>query len=86
MSGYLDQYGVADAKREGRIKKVLLAALTVLIVGGLGYLTYVVFFRTWSEERTVKAFLSTLSSKDYARAYRMWGCTPEAPWLGLAPD
>jgi hypothetical protein len=79
MSGYLDQYGVADAKREGTIKKIVLSTLAVLIIGGVGYLSYVFFFRTWSQERTVKEFLSTLSNKDYAGAYRMWGCTPDTP-------
>jgi hypothetical protein len=74
MAGYLDQYGVADARREGRIKKIVLWSLLVIVVGAVGYFT----FRTWGQERVVKEFLSTLSRGDYQAAYKMW-CTPEAP-------
>lgn len=75
MAGYLDQYGVADAKREGAIKKVVLAVFAALIVGVAGYYT----FRTWSQEKAVKDFLATLARRDYPTAYRMWGYKPEAP-------
>jgi hypothetical protein len=82
MAGYLDQYGVADKKRESAIKKFVLIALAVLIVGGGGYL----YFRTWSQERVVKSFLEALSRKDYPAAYKMWGCTPESPCKFYGPD
>ncbi len=75
MAGYLDQYGVAEAKREGLLKKIVLITLAVIVIGGVGYFT----FRTWSEEQVLKEFLATLSTKDYAKAYRMWGCTPDTP-------
>ena len=75
MAGYLDQYGVADARREGRLKKIALVTLAVAVIGVVGYFT----FRTWSQERVVKEFLATLARKDYPAAYRMWGYRPEAP-------
>jgi hypothetical protein len=75
MAGYLDQYGVADARREGRVKKIFLITIAAVVVGVVGYFT----FRTWGEERVVKEFLATLSRKDYPAAYRMWGCTPDSP-------
>jgi hypothetical protein len=75
MAGFLDQYGVADAQREGRLKKIILIAVAAVVLGVAGYFT----FRTWSEERVVNDFLATLSRKDYQTAYRMWGYKPEAP-------
>src|SRR5262249_5737394 len=75
MAGYLDQYGVADAKRESRLKRIILITAAAVIVALSGYY----MFRTWSQEQVVKVFLQTLSRKDYDTAYRMWGCTPENP-------
>jgi len=75
MAGYLDQYGVADARREGRLKKIVLVVFAALVIGGVGYF----MFRTWGQERVVSNFLATLSKKDYPSAYRMWGYKPEAP-------
>jgi len=75
MAGYLDQYGVAEAKREGRVKKIVLTVAAVVVLAAVGYFT----FRTWGQERVVNQFLATLSRKDYQAAYRMWGCTPETP-------
>jgi limonene-1,2-epoxide hydrolase len=75
MAGYLDQYGVAEARREGRLKRIILVAAAAVVVAVIGYFT----FRTWGQERVVNQFLATLSRKDYQSAYRMWGCTPETP-------
>jgi hypothetical protein len=81
MAGYLDQYGVADARRESRVKKIVLATLAVVILGTVGYFT----FRTWPQERVLKAFLEKLTQKDFQGAYRMWGCTPENPCKSYDP-
>lgn len=75
MAGYLDQYGVAEARREGRLKKIVLVTFAAVVIGVVGYFT----FRTWSQERVIKEFLATLARKDYTAAYRMWGYSPEAP-------
>jgi hypothetical protein len=82
MAGYLDQYGVADKKREGAIKKYFLIGLTVVIVAMFGYF----FFRTYSQERVVNRFLESLSKQDYQSAYRMWGCTLESPCKAYGMD
>ena len=59
MAGYLDQYGVADSKREDRTRKIILVAVILVLLGTVGYFT----FRTWSQERVVNDFLSLLSKK-----------------------
>jgi len=75
MGGYLDAYGVADAKRERRVKKIVVVGLAVVIIGLAGYF----LFRNWPEERTMNRFFGLLKSKDYQQAYQVWGCTPDHP-------
>ena len=72
---YLDEYGVADARRE-KILKVLAVSLVVSVVGG-GCLFF--WFKNYFEERQVREFLSRLQSQDYAAAYELWGCSVEVP-------
>ena len=73
MSAFLDQYGVADAKREKKVKAAVVSLLALLVLGVCSYF----FFRNWKEERVVKQFLEALRTKDYQTAYKAWGCTPE---------
>src|SRR5688572_10915121 len=75
MSGYLDGYGVADARRGKLIKRLLLSVVTVLIAGAVLYFQ----FRDYSEDRQVKAFLEHLRNKDYQSAYALWGCSEATP-------
>ena len=75
MSGFLDSYGVDDARREGRAKKLALWGLAVVVAGTILYFT----FNTWSQERVMKRFLAALQQHDYHGAYLIWGCTPESP-------
>lgn len=75
MSTYLDEFGVADARREKLIKRMVAAALIVAVLAGV--LWYV--FRDYREERRVKSFLALVEQGDYASAYAMWGCTTDAP-------
>jgi hypothetical protein len=68
MAGYLDTYG-ADEGRHGRwIKWVVAGVLAVGIVGTCSYL----YFRTWSQEKTLSRFFATLENKDFQGAYKMW--------------
>ncbi len=82
MAGFLDEYGVADARRERTIKQVVIGVVIVLIVG----LSAFFFFRNRSEERVVDRFLDTLRSKNYQEAYAMWGCTAEKPCPYYSPE
>ena len=68
MPGYLEGYGAGEEQRETLIKRIAIVALAVLIVG----ISLFAFFRNYSQERTVKQFLTLLRSKDYQGAYAMW--------------
>jgi hypothetical protein len=83
MSGFLDSnYGVADAKKERRRKRIILWSLTVLIVVGILFST----FRNWREEKVVKQFLSLLKQQNYQDAYKLFGCTQDTPCKYYPPD
>lgn len=75
MSGYLENYGAGEERRERIWKRLALTALAVCVVGGAGWW----FFRNWREESQVKSFLTLLSNKDYKGAYGLWGCTEATP-------
>lgn len=82
MAGILDEgYGVADARRERLKKRIIIGSLAGVVLAAILYFN----FRTWSEERTVKEFLSTLERKDYQGAYRMWGCSQDTPCKNYDP-
>jgi hypothetical protein len=74
MPGYLDTYGVGEERRGRRIKQVVAVLLTALIVGTSSYL----YFRTWTQEQTIKRFFAELESKDFQGAYRMWCPTDDS--------
>ena len=82
MSGYLDNYGAAEARRGKLVKRLILSGLLILIVSTAGYFT----LRTWPQERKVKQFLSLLQQSQFQEAYRLWGCTPEAPCKYYPPE
>jgi hypothetical protein len=82
MAGYLDAYGVTDARREKRIKQIVIWGLVALIVGISAFF----YFRNWSEERVMDRFLTLLKEQKYQDAYQMWGCTPEHPCRYYAPE
>ena len=75
MNNYLDNYGVADARRERRTKRILWSVLTICVVGGALWF----FFRNFREEGRVKEFLTLLERQDYKTAYTLWGCTEATP-------
>jgi len=72
---YLDTYGVAEARKERLIRRLILSVLAFVIVGGSLYL----WFKNYPEEQRVKEFLTLLERGDYSSAYVMWGCQVEAP-------
>src|ERR1017187_2222700 len=78
MTGYLDQYGAGEERRErrGKIIKIVVISLVavVLICGALIYNFY-----NFREERQVKQFMSRLEARDYRGAYALFGCTDAKP-------
>jgi hypothetical protein len=75
MSSILDNYGAADARRERVVRNVLIAVVSVAVIGGLLWF----FFRDFREEARVREFLSLLERKDFPSAYAMWGCSQAKP-------
>ena len=73
MAGYLDEYGVKDARREIRNKRFIGWALLAVLVGVSAFF----YFRNWSEERAIAHFITLLQQQKYQDAYKMWE-TPES--------
>jgi hypothetical protein len=83
MAGFLDSsYGVSDARRERRNKRIAVWLVGILVVGGILFFT----FRSWRQERVVKQFLSLLKQQNYQDAYKLWGCTQETPCKYYPPE
>ena len=72
---YLDDYGVADARREKKIKRALIVLVSVVAVSGFLYF----WFKNYREEGRVRDFLAVLARGDYPAAYAFWGCRVESP-------
>ena len=81
MADYLDGYGVVDARRERRRRRIILCSFVAALVGVTGYL----YVRTWREERVVKQFFATLERRDFQGAYKMFGCTQDTPCPNYDP-
>jgi hypothetical protein len=75
MAGYLDEYGVAEARREKNVRYIVLGLVIAAIVGASAFY----FFRNRPEQGVANRFLDTLRGKNYTEAYAMWGCTPQTP-------
>ncbi|MCS6953528.1 MAG: hypothetical protein RMK57_02900 [Bryobacterales bacterium] len=76
MPGYLESYGAEEERRERILKRIALALLAALLLGGVAY----VLFRNYREVKQAERFFELLRQQDYQAAYRMWGCTePSAP-------
>jgi hypothetical protein len=83
MSGFLDStYGVTDARRERRTKRIVLWTLGTLIVATVLYFT----FRNWPQERVIKQFFAALKQNNYQDAYKLFGCTQETPCKYYPPE
>lgn len=73
--GYLDAYGVADARRAKVIRRLVFAALLVVVAGTAAWF----LFRDYSEERQFGRFFELLDRGDYKAAHALWGCTDASP-------
>lgn len=75
MAGYLEGYGVEDARRGRILKKVALITVVSAVVALILWL----FFQNFQERRIADAFLDAVKARDYQKAYTLWGCTPANP-------
>lgn len=75
MSGYLDNYGAGEERRNKIIKRTVLGLAAALILGTVLYFG----LRHHGERKTLDAMMERLKAKDYAGAYALWGCTAEKP-------
>jgi hypothetical protein len=71
MAGYLDQYGAGDERRSKVIKRTVIGILAAIVLTVLPWY----LFKNHSQEGRVKEFLALLRSRDYAGAYKTWGCS-----------
>jgi hypothetical protein len=82
MSGYLENYGAGEAKREGLVKWGIVAGICVLVLSVVLFYS----FRHFRERQVLDAFLDALRAKDYQAAYATWGCTQSNPCRYFAYD
>jgi hypothetical protein len=75
MAGYLDAYGVDDARREKALKWIALSIVAIVVATGIAFL----FFKNWGEKQRAKQFLRLLERQDYRGAYAMFGCSDATP-------
>lgn len=75
MSGYLEQYGAGDERRNRIVKIVVVSLLAVLVIGG----PLLFIFHNYRQESRVNQFFQRLQAKDYQGAYVLWGCTEAKP-------
>jgi len=85
MSGFLQAYE-GQAERQHRrmqmVKRVVLWGLLAAIAGSIAFYS----LRTRSQEQVVKQFLDDLQRQQYQEAYRLWGCTQDAPCKYYPPE
>ncbi len=75
MSGYLDNFGQDDARRERKLKRIV----AVSVLAGIAGLGSWLFFRDFFEKRQVSRFFEQIRAGKYDDAYRLWGCDPAKP-------
>ena len=75
MAGFLEGYGVSDARRARIFWRTLMAAVALGVIG----LTLYFVLRSVPAKNKVTQFVELLRKQDYPAAYRLWGCTETAP-------
>lgn len=74
-SSYLEGYGAADAKREKKIRWIVLSSVGSVVAGVILFFS----FRDFSQERQINKFVEAVQSNDLRTAYTFWGCSVEKP-------
>src|SRR5271166_2864155 len=80
MPGYLDKYGIEEARRNRFIARSIIGGVSVLILGTLGWY----LLENHHQEGVVKAFIRELKASNPDGAYRVWGCTFTKPCPGYS--
>ncbi len=75
MGSYLQQYGIEDERHNRAIKRIIMAAATLIVLAIAAYL----FLHNFAEKRTASRFLDQVNAHNYREAYREWGCTDQHP-------
>jgi len=73
MAGYLDEYGVTDARRERLRKRIIIWGLLAVVIGTTAFF----YIRNWGEERALGRFVTLLKQQKYQEAYQQWQ-TPDS--------
>ncbi|MEP7367703.1 MAG: hypothetical protein ABI972_30960 [Acidobacteriota bacterium] len=75
MTDYMSEYGAEDERRADLRRKIgliVLALVAILVI-------WWAFFRNRTEERQLSEFVDALRTKNFQKAYTMWGCTSRTP-------
>ncbi len=78
--GYLDQYGAGEEQRNKIIFRLVVAALTITVVGSLSWY----LFKNHHQEGVVKSFVAAVRAGDYQSAYKIWGCASDKACSGYS--
>jgi len=68
MAGYLEGYGVEEAKRNRTIRYILFGIAAALVLTVVGYFV----LRDYGEKQVAKQFLADLNERKYQAAYSTW--------------
>ncbi len=75
MSTFFQQYGVEDERRSRVIWRIVYTCLALLIAGVVGYF----ILHDLAEKQVANRFLQEINNRNFAEAYREWGCTTAHP-------
>jgi hypothetical protein len=79
MTGFFDNYGAGDERRERTVRRVLLWTVAALALAGVLYFVFHFVIPNRGERAQVNRFFQLLAARDYKQAYAMWGCTDAKP-------
>jgi hypothetical protein len=79
MTGYLDNYGAGEEKREKIVRRVALWTVIILASAGISYFFFHFVIPNRAEQAQAQRFFQLLAARDYRQAYAMWGCTDAKP-------
>lgn len=75
MAGYLAGYGAGEERKSRLIRNSIVYGVAFLVAATLLYFG----FRNYKGRAAMDSFLTLLEQKNYAEAYKLWGCSVETP-------